>query len=256
MFRLVDTHCHLDGVKDLDTAITEASDAGVVAIIAVGTGYDSNQKILEISQKYGNLVYPALGLDPWQLGHINPPEVERTLLQIEENIQQAVAIGEVGLDYSKGVKTLVSKDRQQAVFRDLLALAAKHQKPVSIHSRYSWKDALAQVTEAGVNKAVFHWFTGPSSVLQDIIARGYYVSVTPAAEYHAEQRRVVAEAPLANLLLETDSPVEYGRESRYVSAPADVRRVLKAVSEIKDIEEAVLAEQTTQNALRLFSIDI
>ena len=72
-----------------------------MAIVAVGTGYDSNQRVLEISQQYKNLVYPALGLHPWQLGHMDPSEVERTLHQIEDSLWQAVAIGEVGLDYDK-----------------------------------------------------------------------------------------------------------------------------------------------------------
>ncbi|HEX78732.1 MAG TPA: hypothetical protein G4O19_01085 [Dehalococcoidia bacterium] len=85
-----------------------------------------------------------------------------------------------------------------------------------------------------------------------IVAKGYFTSATPASEYHAEHRRAVREAPLLNLLLETDAPVEYGRESKYTSVPKDVRRSLSAVSEIKGMEEAVLAEQTTQNALRFF----
>ncbi len=256
MLRLIDTHAHLDEIEDLHVALREAADVGVVAVVAVGSGYESNQRILEISQQYKNLVYPALGLHPWQLAHMEPPEVERTMHQIEDNIGDAVAIGEVGLDYDKRVKALAPKDRQQAVLAGLMGLARKYHKPVTIHSRYSWRDALMLAIEAGIEKAVFHWFTGPSSVLRDIIARGYFVSATPASEYHAEHRRAVKEAPLLNLLLETDAPVEYGRESKYTALPKDVRRSLSAVSEIRGVEEAVLAEQTTRNALRFFPIAI
>lgn len=256
MLRLIDTHAHLDEIKRLDMALRDALDVGVVAIIAVGNGYDSNQRVLEISQQYQNLVYPALGLHPCQLAHIESSEVERTLHQIEDNLGQAVAIGEVGLDYDKRVRSLVSKDRQQAILRELLRLAPKCQKPIIIHSRYSWKDALTQVVESGIEKAVFHWYTGPSSVLHDIIAQGYFISATPASEYHAEHRRAVREAPLYNLLLETDAPVEYGREFKHTSAPKDVQISLSAASEIKGVDEAALAEQTTQNALRLFAMAI
>ena len=256
MLRLIDTHTHLDEIEDLHVALREASDVGVVAIVAVGTSYDSNQRVLEISQQYRNFVYPALGLHPWQLGHMEPLEVERTLHQIEDNLGEAIAVGEVGLDYHKKVKDLASKDRQQAVLRELMGLAKKYHKPIIIHSRYSWKDALMLATEAGIKEAVFHWYTGPSSVLRDIVACGYFVSATPALEYHAEHRRAVREAPLHNLLLETDSPVKYGRESKYTSAPKDVLRSLGAVSVIKGEVEAALAEQTTQNALRLFPMTI
>jgi TatD DNase family protein len=256
MLRLIDTHAHLDEIGDPDVALREASQAGVVAIVAVGSGYSSNQRVLEISQRYKDLVYPALGLHPRQLADMNTSEVERTLQQVEDNLWQAIAIGEVGLDYDKRVKALVSKDRQQAVLGELMELAKKYHKPIIIHSRYSWKDALIQAMEAGIEKAVFHWYTGPSSVLHGIIAEGYFISATPALEYHAEHRRAIREAPLLNLLLETDAPVEYGRESRYTSSPKDVRSSLSAVSEIKGVQEAVVAEQTTQNALRLFQMAI
>lgn len=256
MLRLIDTHAHLDEIEDVHVAIKDASDVGVVAIVAVGSGYDSNKRVLEISRQYKNLVYPALGLHPWQLAHMEPLEVERTLHHIEDNLGEAVAIGEVGLDYHKRVKSLASKDRQQAVLRGLMGLAKKYNMPTIIHSRYSWKDALTVVMEAGIKRAVFHWYTGPSSVLSDIIAQGYFVSATPATEYHAEHRRAIRETPLFNLLLETDAPVEYGRESKYTSSPKDVRRSLSAASEIKGMEETALAELTTQNALRFFSMAI
>jgi TatD DNase family protein len=256
MLRLIDTHAHLDEIDNLDEALRDASQVGVVAIVAVGTGYDSNQRVLEVAQQYKGLVYPALGLHPWELKHLDSAEVERVLHQIEDSIGQAVAVGEVGLDYVKRVKDIVSKDRQKAVLGELMGLAVKYRKPVIIHSRYAWKDALIQATESGVKEAVFHWYTGPSSVLRDMIVNGYFVSATPAAEYHAEHRRAVREAPLLNLFLETDSPVEYGRESRYTSAPKDVRRSLSAAAEIRGMEEAALAEQTTQNAVRFFRLSI
>lgn len=256
MLRLVDTHAHLDQIENLDVILRDASDAGVVAIVAVGEGFDSNQKILGISHQYKSLVYPALGLHPGRLGQMKPSDIERTVHQIEDNIKEAVAIGEVGLDYDKRVRASASKDYQQAVFGDLMELAKKYAKPAIIHSRYAWKDALTVAVQRGVKEAVFHWYTGPSNVLRDILTEGYYISATPASEYHAEHRRAVREAPLPKLLLETDSPVEYGRESRYTSAPRDVRRSLVAASAIKGIEETMVAEQTTENAIRLFGIAV
>jgi len=107
-----------------------------------------------------------------------------------------------------------------------------------------------------MDKAVFHWFTGFSSVLRDIIDGGYFVSATPATEYHEEHRRAVKEAPLQRLLLETDCPVTYGREARYESQPADILRGLEAVSQLKGIVKATIAEQTTRNAINFFSLDI
>ena len=133
---------------------------------------------------------------------------------------------------------------------------AKYSKPVIVHSRYAWKDALRVVQDSGIEKAVFHWFTGFSSVLKEIIDCGYFISATPATEYHEEHRRAVGESPLDKLLLETDCPVTYGREARYESRPADVLRTLRAVSQLKGIDEATIAERTTSNGIAFFSLDV
>jgi len=251
---LIDTHAHLDEIENLDEAVKQAVDRGIIGIVAVGTDYVSNQKVLEIARKHQNFVYPALGLHPGHIGHMTSAELERTLQQIEDNIHNAVAVGEVGLDYDKRVRALAPKERQKEVLAEVLEISIKHHKPALVHSRYAWKDALLLAREKGVPEAVFHWYTGPTSVLRDIIAQGYYISATPAAEYHAEHRRAVREAPLSHLLLETDAPVVYGREQKYASLPGDVVRTLDAVAELKGMEKAALAEQTTTNAVRLFSL--
>jgi TatD DNase family protein len=145
---------------------------------------------------------------------------------------------------------------QKQVFGQLLNIAKEHDKPAIIHSRYAWKDALQMVQNAGVGKAVFHWFTGFSSVLKEIVDSGYLVSATPAAEYHEEHRRAIREAPLPKLLLETDCPVTYGRETRYESQPTDILRSLKAVADLRGVAEAEIADETTKNAIQFFSLRV
>jgi TatD DNase family protein len=254
--RLIDTHAHLDEIQDLDSMLEAAKKAGVIAIVAVGSNHQSNIKTLEISQKHSRFVYPALGLHPWELGKLGASEIDGNLRFIEQNIASAVAVGEIGLDYDKRVVKISSKELQKEVLGRLLNIAKKYAKPAVIHSRYAWKDALHLIQDVGMEKAVFHWFTGFSSVLRGIIDGGYFVSATPAAEYHEEHRRAVKEAPLQRLLLETDCPVTYGRTARYESRPADVLRALESVSQLKDIDEATIAEQTTGNAINFFSLDI
>jgi TatD DNase family protein len=254
--RLIDTHAHLDELQNLDSMLEAARTAGVIAIVAVGSDRQSNIETLGISQRHRDLVHPALGLHPWKLANLAPLEIDDNLRFIEQNIASAIAVGEIGLDYDKRVRKVASKELQQDVLGRLLNIARKCGKPAIIHSRYAWKDALSLVQNAGIERAVFHWFTGFSSVLRDIIDGGYFVSATPASEYHEEHRRAVRDAPLRKLLLETDCPVTYGREERYESQPADVLRGLKAVSQLKGVEEAIIAEQTTRNAIELFSFDI
>jgi len=251
---LFDTHAHLDEIEDCDTAIERARLAGVAGIISVGQDLSSNNKTLELAARYPGYVHPALGLHPWTIGNLDAAQLEENIKFIADNLHGAVALGEVGLDYDKRVLKGAGKEVQKEALRRLLALAVIHHKPVSLHSRYAWKDALDECKTAGIKKLVFHWYTGLSSTLAELIEAGYYISATPAAEYHDEHRRAVREVSVERLLLETDCPVFYGREQRYRSQPSDVLRSLKAAAQVKGMDENELATITTANTARLFGL--
>jgi TatD DNase family protein len=253
MNKLIDTHAHLDEIENLVLAIAQAKEAGVITIIAVGQDLASNSKTLKIAASYPAFVCPALGYHPWG---IIETELEVNLEFIRSNIAKATAVGEVGLDYHKRIRAVADKELQKRALTELLKIAKEYDKPALIHSRYAWRDAYDLVKEVGLNKAVFHWYTGTSSVLRDIIDSGYYISVTPAVEYHEEHRRAVKETPLKQLLLETDSPVTYarGREDEFKSSPSDVVRSLRGAAALKGLSEAEIAVRTTENARRLFGL--
>jgi TatD DNase family protein len=253
---LIDTHAHLDELEDIDFAINSAKRAGVAGIVAMGQDLASNQKNLELSARYPGYVFPALGLHPWAIGSLDEERLEQNIGFISDNLHSAIALGEIGLDYDKRVLKTAGKDMQKAVLRRLLELAVRYDKPVSLHSRYAWKDALQEVRDAGIKKLVFHWYTGFSSTLTELLEAGFYISVTPAAEYHNEHRRAVRETPINSLLLETDCPVNYGREQRYRSQPSDVVRSLRAIASIKGISDQEAADLTTANARRLFGLPV
>ncbi len=158
MHQLIDTHAHLEEIAGLEEAIVKARATGIIAIIAVGSDYESNQKVLELAQTHKGFVYPALGWHPCRL---EISAIDHNLAFIEANIDKAIALGEVGLDYHKRVRAIAEKDLQKSVLKQLLKIAKTHKKPAIIHSRYSWRDALSIVEEAQIEKAVFHWYTGP-----------------------------------------------------------------------------------------------
>ena len=143
------------------------------------------------------------------------------------------------------------KELQRKVFRRLLELAKQNGKPVSIHSRGAWQDCVDFSIEIGVKKAVFHWFSGPTRTLKEILEHGYFVSATPAATFSPEHRKIVRNTPLDNLLLETDSPVSYRGQT---SEPSDVLKTLAAVADLKGKEEEIIAEKTTSNSKHIFGI--
>jgi len=245
---LFDTHAHLDQLTNVEAALDGARKVGVTGVVAVGTDMVSNEKTLRIAERWPGFVHPAFGLHPSHLGNYDGVCIASELKFIQDNLMAACAVGEVGLDYHKRTLAQVSKETQQKVFSEVLALAAAAQRPVLVHSRYAWADALNLVRESGVANAVFHWFTGFSSVLRGIMDAGYYISATPATEYHEEHRRVVRSVRLEQLLLETDAPVWYGRTEKYQSYPADVLRSLRAVAELRAENEDKVARITTRAA--------
>ena len=158
IYRLIDTHAHLDEIAGLDDTLAAARIAGVMAIIAVGSDYQSNQKILQLARTHSDFVYPALGLHPW---NIKDSEIDGSLAFIEANIDKAVAVGEIGLDYHKKVRAVADKDLQQYVLKELLKIAAKYHKPALIHSRYAWRDALTWLNRHNLKKWCFTGIRGP-----------------------------------------------------------------------------------------------
>jgi len=252
MFKVIDTHCHLDEVDDVESIIKKSQATGVVAIVACGLDYKSNNVVLELAQKYKNYVYAAIGVYPWTIPEA-ADSLDREVQFVEDNMKDAVCVGEVGLDYKKDLVKQAGKEQQKELFAAMIDIAVKHDKPLSIHSRYAWKDCLSLVADAGATKAVFHWYTGPSSVLRGIVEGGYHVSACLAAEYHYEHKRAVKEMPLEQLLLETDTPVYY---QGHRAMPADTVRALAAVCELKELGLAQVAEKTTANAVQLFKLSI
>ena len=158
--RLVDCHAHLEELEDPEAAIERAGKSGVLSIVAVGSDLESNQRVLSLSGRHGEVtVYAALGIHPWRL---EGRDLEQDLAFMEKNLVRAVAIGEVGLDFwlKESRKDPFHRKRQEVVFRRLLSLGRALSKPVIIHARGAWAECLGMVLEEQVSKAVFHWKTG------------------------------------------------------------------------------------------------
>ena len=101
----------------------------------------------------------------------------------------------------------------------------------------------------GPKSVVFHWYSGPIEVLEEILGGGYFVSATPSVLDREEHRKAIEMTPVERLLLETDSPAKNFE-------PVDLRKALDYVSVLKKIDAVTLAEVTTKNAKEFFDIEI
>ena len=240
---LIDTHAHLEQMKSIDESINAAKSIGIAAIVSVGMNHESNQKVLKISEVYDGFVFSALGMHPFAIDD----NMKKSSGFIKKNIKSCVAVGEIGIDYL--VKT--DRDLQKKIFKEMLEIAVDYEKPAIVHTRGagSHKDALEMIREFGLDKVVFHWYSGPLHVLQEVLSDGYYVSATPSIVEREEHRSAIEVVPIDKLMLETDSPAK-GYE------PADLSKALSYISKLKGITEEKLAEDTTNNALKFFGIKI
>ena len=241
---MIDGHAHLNEIEDTAGAVARARAAGVDRILAVGMDLASNRRTLALSVEHKGVVLPAVGYHPW---NIKREDLAATLAHMDRHLERCVAVGEVGLDY----KVKVKKSLQWQVFEEVLRLAVRRSKPVIVHSRYSHRRCHKMVSEAGIDRAVFHWFSGPLDILDRIIADGYYVSCTPALATSPAHRQAMRHAPLEKILVETDCPVAYQGK---VSEPAHLVDTVRQLGLLKQLPEKEVARITTASARRLFRI--
>lgn len=241
---LIDGHAHLNELNDIPGDFARAKDMGVTAIIGVGMDLASNKRILALADEYPGFVFPAIGFHPCE---IRKNEIDDTLSFLEENIHRCVALGEVGLDY----KARIKKDLQRDVFRGIITLSVKNDKILILHCRYSHQRVFSMITDGGVRRAVFHWYTGSRDLLHNIIDAGYYISATPALRYSPPHQEAIREAPIERILIETDCPVEYQGKA---SLPADILITAGETARIKGLTLAEVARITTENTKALYNL--
>ena len=86
MHRLIDSHAHLEEAPNLDEALVRAREAGVVAIIAVGSNYESNQRVLEIAAELVQQGNPNLITDVGVAAKFALAAMECATLNVEINL--------------------------------------------------------------------------------------------------------------------------------------------------------------------------
>jgi TatD DNase family protein len=199
-----DIHAHLDFKdfdNDLDQVIRNAETAGVRLILSCGTDLESSARALSIAEKHG-CVFAAAGVHPHEAGKAAPDYLDAVSALLAH--PRVKAVGEIGLDYHYD---FAPRDIQEKVFSELLDLAAKKGKPVMIHSRLAEEKAFEMTAAAGLEKALFHCFTGSLETARRIQARGYYIGVTGIATFNnPSNAELVRQLDPERLITETDCP--------------------------------------------------
>lgn len=239
----VDAHCHLDFDQfDGDREeVIERARRELEFVVNAGINPDRNRRVLELAEDYSGFILPALGLHPTE----DLEAAEEAVRQVREN--EAVAVGEIGLDYHH-VTEKERRSDQRTVFREMLELAEEHSLPAVIHSRNAEEDVV-DILEGFSVEAMIHSFNGRPELAERAVEDGAKVGVTTQVLYSGRVKDIVEAIGVENLLLETDSPFMYpdGRNE-----PVNVRESAERIAEILDIDREDVVEQTTENARQLF----
>jgi len=259
--KFVDAHIHLSDQEydgKINGLIDDANRAGVVAMVSSSMNLQTSRTSLKLAKEYSGLVYAAVGIHPWNVGQLEPNELEQTvdfILQNGADKERVVAIGEVGLD-PQYAKRREQRELQAKVFHEMLRLAEKLTLPVVVHSRWSASKILEILPSYHLTAALWHWFSSPTDLLPRIIERGDYISEGPPTVFSTRIQEVVRLVPLENLLTETDGPVRYYGEpfKDRLTTSAFIPEVVKVMAETKGLKEGDVAEQILHNFMNLFRI--
>ncbi len=269
---LIDTHCHLEMDPfdpDREAVIQRARDAGLEAMLTIGSDLKGNIGGLELSREY-DFIYSSVGFHPHDAKDFTSEVFQRiknwaAKYKIQnlkaglspgatERLPKVVAIGEIGLDYHYDYSP---REVQRAVFLKQLQLAKETDLPVIIHSREAKQDTLDILRESGVERGVLHCFSGDMDMALQAMAMGFYISIAgPVTFKKAGNLHEAARAiPDDFLLIETDAPYlapEPFRGKR--NEPAYLLHTAKAIAGLRGVTLEDVARITTLNAKRLFGI--
>ena len=248
----VDTHCHLFLVEhDTAEVVATARAAGVGRLICVGIDHESSRRSRELAESFQG-VFASAGVHPHTASDFDGP----TGSAIEELVADplVVAVGETGLDF---YRRLSPPDDQRQVFRIHIALARESGKPLIVHVRDAWEDALAILAQENAERVILHCFSGDDRIAAEAMARGYFVSFAGNLTYPKADplRRAAAVVDETQLLVETDSPF-LPPQSRRGSAnqPSNLPAVLSQLAEVRSVNLDRIIGSTTDAARAAFSL--
>ncbi|MBI4824257.1 MAG: YchF/TatD family DNA exonuclease [Nitrospirae bacterium] len=251
---LIDTHCHLEMPEfdhDRDSVIERAKQAGISAIITIGSDTHSNEEAIRLSEKY-DIIYCSIGIHPHET-KLFTEDIYKKLKEWATH-KKVVAVGETGLDYHYMNSP---KEVQKEVFRCHIELAREKTLPLVVHSREAKIDTLSILKESGITKGVVHCFSGDMEMAEAVMEMGFYISIAGPVTFKNAKRlhEIVKAVPDEYLLIETDAPYltpEPLRGKR--NEPSYIVHVAEEIARLKEVSPEDVARITTLNAKRLFGI--
>lgn len=256
MTPIFDTHAHYDDEafdEDRDALLAELPENGIARVVNVGASLASCGRTIEIMNRY-DYIYGAIGVHPSETAELNDEAFEWLRQQCQ--LEKCVAVGEIGLDYYWDEP---DRELQKEWFRRQLNLARELAKPVIIHSRDAAKDTVDLMTEVHAEEigGVIHCYSYTKETAEVFLKMGFYFGIGGVLTFKNAKKlkEAVAYIPLDRIVLETDCPYlapEPNRGKR--NSSLNIPYVVKALAEIKGVEEETVRKAAWENAHKLYRL--
>lgn len=261
MLKIFDSHAHYDDSRfdeDRDVLLSGMENHGVGYIVNISSSMDTLYKTLEITEKYP-YVYGSAGVHPSECGELTDKDIDVIKRTCAD--KKIVAVGEIGLDYHYPEPV---RDIQKKWFERQLDVAAEFDMPVIIHSREAAEDTLDILKRYDDklrknNRGVIHCFSYTVEMARQYIDMGYNIGIGGVLTFSNAKKlkKVVCDIPLEKIVIETDCPYlapapHRGERSDSTFLPY----VIKAIAELKNVDEEEVIEVTAKNAIEMYGIEV
>jgi len=256
---LVDSHTHLDSPEfsgELDHVLDQAERAGVTRLLTIGCvsqNLEAIPRALSLAQEHPH-IFAALGVHPHDAGGYTE-EIGREILRTMDH-PKVIGWGEIGLDYYYQNSDAES---QITCLRSQLDLALRAEKPVIIHSRAAAEPTCSMLEEYVRHglRGVLHCFTYDQTIADRCLDFGFYLSFGGIVTFPKAQelQSIARRTPCDRYLLETDSPYLAPVPFRgKTNQPAYVVKVAEKLAQLRNVDVATVARESSQNFERLFGL--
>ena len=254
---VVDTHTHIhmkNFDRDRKEIISRFEEDGILFIVEIGVDMVSSSKVLKLA-KENERIFAAVGVHPHDVKMLKDGDLEE--LERLGKDGKVVAIGEIGLDF---YRNLSPRDLQERYFMDQIDVARKLKKPIIVHVRDAYEDALRILKNHAYPDVVgvVHSFSGTYEDAKKIVDMGFKIGIGGPVTFKNNERlrEVVRRIDLKDILSETDCPYLTPHPFRGKrNEPKYVRFVVEKIALLKGMPVHKVSERLIENAVELFKID-
>lgn len=266
---IIDSHCHFDFSafdNSREFLWQQCQKNNISHLVIPGVSPEQWPACAAIAKQCEGIFFAA-GLHPWWVGQYvadkNKAGFEGSLgelsTELSDKIAQqlqhslCVAVGECGLD--KAIDAPL--DVQLSLFESQLSTAQQLNKPVIVHNRKAHNEILSVLKSHTSLTGVIHAFSGSKELAKQYWDKGFYLGVGGTITYARanKTREAIKRMPIESIILETDAPdMPLCGEQGKNNSPLKVRKIAECLSELRGETFGYIAEKTTENAVKLFSL--